>query len=140
MGWHSPKTWAEIAATIEYGLWFNSSQLVVQAHFAHRVCGQDSTRGVLYGHLDDFAHRIIESNDDLHSRYTTAGFNRVTAERDDDVTYFVTRDGNAIAYLTRVNEVVINPQAERGLPRYRNAVRHLRPALEVLASKRITWS
>lgn len=133
MSWYNPQTWAEVTAAIHAGYVFNSTRLGVKADHAHLVCGHYSTRAMLSGHLDDFAKHIIESNDGVHERYMSS--DRYQAQRPDDVAYFVTRDGNALAYITRAGDVVLNPRTDVGLPRYRNALRHLEPALKTLATR-----
>lgn len=135
MSWNAPQTWAEVEQSVEAGFSFGARPLGVQGNYAHAVCGHFSTRAILSGHLDDFAHRIIESNDDLHARYM-GGMNRWAAQRDDDVTYFVCRDGNALAYITRAGEVVVNERVTQASPRYRNAMVRLMPALQRHADAR----
>lgn len=135
MSWNSPQTWAEALDSVRLGYSFNARQLGIAGDRADAVCGHYSTRGALSGHLDDFAHRIIESNDQLHERYMAS--NRWQAERPDDVSYFVTRDGNALAYVTRAGDVVVNPMVDRGADRrFVDAVRRLLPALQDYAEYR----
>jgi hypothetical protein len=134
MSWNSPQNWVEVTDSVRRGFSFSSRRLGVSAKRADAVCGHYSTRGALSGHLDMFARRIMVSNDELHTRYMSS--NRWQAERDDDVAYFVMRDGNALAYVTRVGEVVVNSVTEHGLPRYRNALARLLPALREYATYR----
>lgn len=136
MSWNAPQNWAEVTRSVEAGFTFSArGPLRVQGDTAHAVCGHYSTRSALFGHLDDFAHRIIESNDDLHDRYM-GGMDRWAAQRPDDVTYFVCRDGNALAYVTRIGQVVVNEQVAQSAARYRNAMTKLMPALERYAYTR----
>lgn len=134
MTYFSPNGWREVVQNIEHAGVFHCTRLNVRADHAHLVCGNSSTRAVLLGHLDDFAHRIIESNDNLHKRYMSPGMDRWTAERDDDVAYFVCRDGNALAYITRAGDVAVNERAAAQTERrYSSAVGHILPAMNVLA-------
>ena len=57
-------------------------------------------------------------------------------ERADDVYYFVTRDGNALAYVTRAGRVVVNPRVKSGARRYVDALRRVYPALQAQAARR----
>ncbi len=137
MSWYAPQNWAEALRSVEAGFTFSArGPLAVQGETAHAVCGHYSTRSALFGHLDDFAHRIIESNDELHARYM-GGMDRWEAQRPDDVTYFVCRDGNALAYVTRAGQVVVNDAVAQSAARYRNALTRFMPALQVYAEKRI---
>lgn len=133
MSWYAPQTWAEVIAAIECGYVFNSTRLGVKADHAHLVCGHYSTRAMLSGHLDDFAQHIIASNDGVHERYMSS--DRYHAQKPDDVAYFVMRDGNALVYITRAGDVVVNPRVDAGLPRFRDAVRRMRPALTSLGTR-----
>lgn len=128
MSWNAPQNWAEVLSSVERGFAAHSVRLGIRIERADAVCGHYSTRAVLMGHLDDFARHIIASNDALNERYMAS--NRWQAERDDDVSLFVVRDGNALAYVTRSGEVVVNPRAEIGARRYRDALARLIPSLE----------
>ena len=133
MSWFSPQNWAEVVQSVERAWSFNSRRLGVKADHAHLVCGHLSTRATLSGHLDDFAHHIIASNDGVHERYMAPGGDRWNAERPDDVTYFVCRDGNALVYMTRSGDIAVNPACQSASVRYQNAIRHIMPAMERLA-------
>ena len=135
MSWNAPTNWSEALASIERGFGFNSASLRVSGDTAAAVCGHLSTRAVLSGHLDEFAHTIIASNDDLHARYMLHDAS-MPVERADDVYYFVTRDGNALAYVTRAGRVVVNPRVKSGARRYVDALRRVYPALQAQAARR----
>jgi len=124
MSTHAPVNYSEVCASVSHGFVFHSRPLGIRgAHVA--VCGDP--RYYLTGHLDDFAHKIIASYDRLHADYMAHG--RAAALRADDVTYFVMRDGNALAYVTRNGALAVNPATPRGLRRYSDALERMTPAL-----------
>jgi len=128
MSWNAPKNWAEATGSIERGWAFNfEKQSVRGARVA--VCGDP--RYELIGHLDDFAHEIIASYDRLHAAYMSQ--NRPECFTPEDVVYFVMKDRNPIAYVTRGGEVKVNPKTLQAPREYQQALKKVKSALETYA-------
>jgi len=131
MSWNSPTNWNEILFSVERGFGFVARRHRVAAEHA-AVCGD--LRRVLTGHIGDFERDIIAKDTALHEDYMN-GFVRSEAWKPDTPLYLVTRDGNALAYVTRGGDVVTNPETERAPRRYRDALERLAPALHAFAER-----
>lgn len=140
MSWNAPTNWSEILRSIERGWSFTARRHgIASDHGA--VCGD--LRRALTGHRGDFENTIIELDDALHARYRD-GYDRAHAWTPDTPLYLVTRDGNALAYVTRGGSVVVNPETQRAPRRYRDALERMMPALHayaehVAAQPRTDW-
>jgi hypothetical protein len=78
---------------------------------------------------DRMAGEIIASNGLQHQRYMTKG----RCYEADDVVYFVTGDGRALAYVTRGGGVAVNHELQPG--RLRFALARVMPALQALGNR-----
>lgn len=129
MSWNAPKNWAEAIASVERGWAFNFQKEGLRGAYI-AVCS-DPRHELVAGHLDDFAHEIIASRDRLHAAYMSEG--RPECFTPEDVIYFVMKDRNPIAYVTRGGNVKVNPLTLRAPREYRRALIEVEPALKVYA-------
>ena len=102
MSWNAPQNYAEALWSIERG-WCFSSALLSLAGESIGVLS-DAGRCLPTWQRDRMAGEIIASNRLQHQRYMAKGRRYET----DDVVYFVTRDGRALAYVTRGGAVTVN--------------------------------
>ncbi|WNM69984.1 hypothetical protein SEA_GUYFAGIERI_81 [Rhodococcus phage GuyFagieri] len=133
MSWNAPQNWSEALASVERGFLFSARPLGVSSGTV-AVCGDP--RRDLTGWLGDFERAIIADYDALHADYMEHGrayVNRPDAP--DTVIYFVMRDRNALAAITRSGVVKINPETERAPRRYRDALARITPALEAFGER-----
>jgi hypothetical protein len=133
MSWQSPTNWSETISSVAAGYSFNAKTLKVRGNYI-AVLTDVRRDGALYGHLDDFAREIIAANERQTQHYMSGNGRFINGN---DIVYYVSRDGNALAYVTRDGQVRINERAVQGLPRYADAINRLMPALEAYAAKRI---
>ena len=125
-----PQNWSDILAAATRGHAFNATRHGVKGE---QIFVLSTVRGILSGHLDDFARDIIASNDRVRDAYRAPGGNRDNAFSPDDFVYVVTRDGNPLAAVTFAGAVRI--ASPRGmLPRYATALRRIVPALQQQAA------
>ncbi len=129
MSWNAPNNWTEVLQSVLSGWDFHAKGLGIRGAETFSVLGNQATRGVLSGHLDDFAHSIIESHNAIHTRYVN-GANRDDAVWPESYVYVVIRDGNAVVAVTRSGDVVVNPAVDRSTRRYREVVGRVVPVLE----------
>lgn len=128
MSWHAPKNWSEAAGSVERGWAFNYQGQGVRGEYV-AVCGDP--RYKLLGDVDEFAREIIASYDRLHAAYMAEG--RPECFTSDDVVYFVTKDRNPIAYVTRSGDVKVNPTTLQAPSEYRRVLIEVEPALKAYA-------
>src|SRR5271166_1661887 len=103
MSWNAPQNYAEALWSIERG-WCFSSALLGLAGESIGVLS-DAGRCLPTWQRDRMAGEIIASNRLQHQRYMAKGSRCYEA---DDVVYFVTRGGRALAYVTRNGVVTVN--------------------------------
>ena len=127
MSWNAPQNYAEALWSIERG-WSFSSALLGLAGESIGVLS-DAARRLPTWQRDRMAGEIIASNRLQHQRYMGKG----RRYDNDDVVYFVTCDGRALAYVTRGGVVTVNRELPPGRGQF--AVNRIMPALEVLAKQ-----
>lgn len=127
MSWNAPQNYAEALWSIERG-WCFSSALLGLAGESIGVLS-DAGRCLPNWQRDRMAGEIIASNRLQHQRYMAKGRRYET----DDIVYFVTCDGRALAYVTRGGGVAVNRELPPG--RLRFALATVVPALQTLGNR-----
>jgi hypothetical protein len=127
MSWNAPQNYAEALWSIERG-WCFSSALLGLAGESIGVLS-DAGRYLPNTQRDRMAGEIIASNRLQHQRYMAKG----RCYEADDVVYFVTGDGRALAYVTRGGGVAVNRELPPG--RLRLALAGVMPALQALGKR-----
>jgi hypothetical protein len=97
-------------------------------------------RGYLYGWQDDFANMIIQAADRRKANYLHEMGGNGSRDSWDDITYFITRDGNALLAVRRDGTVLANETARAGDKRYAETIRRLEPILlQLVQTKPHHW-
>jgi hypothetical protein len=129
MSWHRPRNWTEALACVESALCFHAPRIGVGGE-SIAVCS-DARRYLR--HVDGLGQEVIASNDRLHIDYLAHG--RRQCLQPTDVVYMVTRDGRALAAVTRTGGIKLNDELPSGHLRF--ALARLLPALDTLAKKMV---
>ena len=135
--WHNPRTLSAVAYSVAHGWGFHSTRLLVRADSVEVMSygpGMTGTRALT---RDLFGLNILESARRYSERYMAT--DRYQSQRDDDVKYWVSRDGVALALMRRDGTVEVNPE----LPddrRINNALAVVRPALDELVARRADFA
>lgn len=135
MSYHKPTTWARVTEVVSAGQTFDSRPLRIRADNIY-ILSARSVDVALYGWRDTFNQEIVDAARELEARYL-GEFDRVTAQRPQDVTYYVARDGVALIRVRRSGAVEVNTEALRnGNKRYSAVVDKLEPVLKELFAGR----
>lgn len=106
--WNSPRSYADIAERFKGAHTFNCRTHNVQGEHVY-VCGDSRTRAELTDILDDCTRRVVESANNVHRRYMSndGGFGG-RKPLDEDVDYYVHRNGRVLAYRLNNGTVILN--------------------------------
>jgi hypothetical protein len=133
--YHKPTTWAGVIEVVSTGHNFDCRPLRLKGESIY-ILSARSTDTALYGYRDSFNQEIVDSARELEARYL-GEFDRVTAQQDHDVTYYVARDGIALIRVRRNGAVEVNTEALRnGNKRYADVVSKLEPVLTDLFTRK----
>lgn len=128
MSWRCPQTYSEACDSIVRGWCFKSVQLGLVGESIGVL--SDAGRYLPNVQRDRMAGEIIASNRLQHQRYMAKG----RCYEADDVVYFATGDGRALAYVTRGGCVAVNANCRRDV-RLRIALARVMPALQSLGKR-----
>jgi hypothetical protein len=133
--YHKPTTWARVTEVVSTGHTFDCRPLRLKGESIY-ILSTRSTDTALHGYRDTFNQEIVDSARELEARYL-GEFDRVTAQRPEDVTYYIARDGIAIIRVRRSGAVEVNTEALRnGNKRYADVAGKLAPVLEDLFKRK----
>jgi hypothetical protein len=124
---NAPQDYTEATGSIVRGWCFKSVRLGLAGESIGVL--SDAGRHLPNTQRDGMAAEIIASNRLQHQRYMANG----RCYEADDVVYFVTGDGRALAYVTRGGGVAVNPELPPG--RLRVALARVMPALQALGKR-----
>lgn len=127
MSWNAPQDYTEATGSIVRGWCFKSVRLGLVGESIGAL--SDAGRYLPNTQRDRMAGEIIASNRLQHQRYMAKG----RCYEADDVVYFVTCDGRALAYVTRGGGVAVNRELPPG--RLRFALATVMPALQSLGKR-----
>jgi hypothetical protein len=128
MSWSCPQTYSEACDSIVRSWCFESATLGLAGESIGVL--SNAGRHLPTAQRDRMAGEIIASNRLQYQRYIAK--NRCYDA--DDVIYFVTGGGRALAYVTRGGAITVNRELPPG--RLRVALAHVMPALQALGKRK----